>query len=202
MNRLPAPATLLDDPPVRVIQARQQLVRFYRPEHGPWDSQRELGPLSTARFDHHRPPLGSDRERSVWYAARSLVGATAEAFGDLGFVDKSTGRRVAVVRVRSSLRLVELAGTAARAFGLDQRIGTSTDYEVCQAWARAFYDRYPDFAGIHWRGRQAGSLCAVLTDHADMTKLDLVADADISEPAVWPRIARAARNCRFRILDQ
>jgi hypothetical protein len=55
--------------------------------------------------------------------------------------------------------------------------------------------------GIHWRGRQAGSLCVVLTDRADMTKLDLLSDLEISEPVVWPRIVRAARECRLRIVD-
>ncbi len=107
-----------------------------------------------------------------------------------------------IARVRCELNLIDLVGTAARAFGLDQRIGTSTDYESCHAWARAFYERYEDVEGIHWRGRQAGSLCVVLTDRAEMAKLDLVTDSDISELEVWPRIARAARECRLRIVGQ
>lgn len=102
--------------------------------------------------------------------------------------------------VRASLRLLDLAGTAARAFGLDQRIGTSRDYELCRDWARAFYERYADLEGIHWRGRQAGSLCVVLTDRADMSKLESIADDAISKPAVWLRVARAARRCRLRTL--
>ncbi len=196
----PAASELPENPPVRVVAPGQKLVRFYRPVHGPWDVRRSLGPLSRARFDHHQPPLGDDSERSVWYAARSLVGATAEAFGNLGFVDKGSDRRFAVVRARSPLRLLDLAGTAARAFGLDQRVGTSTAYEICQAWARAFYESYADLQGIHWRGRQAGSLCVVLTDRADISKLEVVTDDEISDPAVWPRVARAARRCRLRIL--
>ncbi len=201
MNPPPAAAELPANPPVRVVAPGLELVRFYRRIHGPWDARRSLGPLSRARFDHHRPPLGNDPERSVWYAARSLIGATAEAFGTLGLVDKSSDRRLVVARVRSPLRLLDLAGTAARAFGLDQRIGTSTAYEICQAWARAFYGSYGDIEGIHWRGRQAGSLCVVLTDRADMSKLDVVTDDEISDPAVWPRVARAARRCRLRVLS-
>lgn len=134
----------------------------------------------------------------MWYAARSLVGATAEAFGNLGFVEQRSDRRLVVVRVRSPLRLLDLAGTTARAFGLDQRIGSSTDYELCRDWARAFYENYADLEGVHWRGRQAGSLCVVLTDRADMSKLEVVADNDLSEPTVWLRVARAARRCRLR----
>ncbi len=200
MKPPPAATELPDDPPVRVVAPGQELVRFYRRVHGTWDVQRPFGPLSSARFDHHRPPADTDPERSVWYAARSLIGATAEAFGNLGFVDKSSDRRLAIARVRSEFRLLDLAGTAARAFGLDQRIGTSTAYKTSQAWARIFYESYLDLEGIHWRGRQAGSLCVVLTDRADMSKLEVVTDDEISDAAVWPRAARAARRCRLRVL--
>lgn len=200
MRSPPPPGELPEKPPVRVIEPDQLLVRFYRAVHGAWDSQRFFGPLASTRFDHHRPPVGTDPERSVWYAARSLVGATAEAFGNLGFVDQGSDRRLVVVRVRGPLRLLDLAGTAARAFGLDQRVGTSTDYELCRAWARAFYERYTDLEGIHWRGRQAGSLCVVLTNRADMSKLEAIADDDITKPAVWLRVARAAHRCRLRAL--
>jgi len=79
----PSPGELPEKPPVRVIEPEQELVRFYRVAHGPWDRQRFFGPLASARFDHHHPPVGEDPERSVWYAARSLVGATAEADDDL-----------------------------------------------------------------------------------------------------------------------
>ncbi len=192
----PPPPDLPAKPPTARLLPGDRLVRFYRPEHGPWDLRRAYGPLPWARFDHHRLPAGEDPERSVWYAARSLLGATAEAFGNLGFIDRGAGRRVVVARVRSPILLLDLVGVAARGLGLDQRIATSTEYPTCQAWARAVYERYPHLAGIRWRGRQAGAIAVVLTDRADLTSLEATADFDLAHPAVWPRIARAAGRCR------
>jgi hypothetical protein len=95
---------------------------------------------------------------------------------------------------------LNLAGIAARAFGLDQRIGTDRDYPLCQQWARAFYKGYPQIHGIRWRGRQAGSICLVLNDRVEMDQLELIADSDIAHPDVWSRIARAALRAHLRIL--
>jgi RES domain len=198
---LPAPpAALRVRPRIFELQTGALLVRFYDPARGPWDQQRSFGPLPEVRFDHHHPPLGEDPDRSIWYASTSLVGAVAEAFGSLGFVDKGAGRRVCVARARLPLHLLDLVGAGPRAFGLDQRLATSREYGRCQEWPRAFYDAYPDVRGLRWRGRQAGSLCCALNDRADMGSLDPLADHDLSNPAVWPRIARAARRCHLPVV--
>jgi RES domain len=176
-----------------------RLVRFYNPKHGPWDRQRSYGPLPRLRFDHHAGHPGERADRSVWYGATSLLGAVSEAFGNLHYLSKVSERRICVVRLQSPLLLVDLVGVAARAFGLDQRIGTITDYVCCQEWARAFYEQYPDTQGIRWRGRQSGSICLVLNDRVDMSSLELRTDFEITHPDVWPRIARAAYRARLRI---
>jgi hypothetical protein len=103
------------------------------------------------------------------------------------------------VRIPAPIPVLDLVGVAPRVFGLDQRIATSRDYPQCQEWARAFYDSYPEICGLRWRGRQAGSICFVLNDRADVTSFIKLQDRDISDPEVWPRIARAARKCRLRI---
>lgn len=177
----------------------ERLVRFYNPKHGAWDRHRSYGPLPDLRFDHHLAPPGSRSDRTVWYAATSLLGAVAEAFGNQGTVDKGSGRRICVAQLLSPLTVVNLVGVAARAFGLDQRIGASLEYERCQEWARALYERYPEIQGIRWRGRQAGSICLVLNDRVDMSALKAVADSDLSHPDFWPRIASAARRANLRI---
>ena len=109
---------------------------------------------SDMRFDHHHPPLDDDAERSVWYASSSLVGALSESFGRLGFLDREAGRRVIVVRVARTIRLLDLVGVGARAVGLTQEVAATSDHATCQAWARAFYEQYPTLLGIRWRGRQ------------------------------------------------
>jgi hypothetical protein len=176
------------------------MVRFYDPTHGPWNQRRSYGPLPHVRFDHHLPPAGTAPGRSIWFAAASLTGALAEAFGSLGLVDRESGRRVCLARARSALSLLDLVGVGPRVFGLDQRIATSRDYGRCQQWSRAFYDTYPAILGLRWRGRESGSICYALNDRADMESLELLADHDLGNAAVWPRIARAARRCHLRVV--
>src|SRR5207244_3212329 len=137
------PAILPPRPRLHDLAPGSLLVRFYNPAHGAWNAQRHYGPLPGLRFDHHLPPLGSVSDRAVWYAATSLLGAVAEAFGNLGFIDRDCGRRICLVGVREPITVLDLAGAAPRAFGLDQRIATSRDYAICQEWARAFYASYP-----------------------------------------------------------
>lgn len=126
--------------------------------------------------------------------------AVAEAFGDDPLIDRASNRRVVLARVQQPLILLSLLGTAPRLFGLDQRIATTTDYQATQAWARAFYGWYDEFAGMEWRGRQAGSVSVVLNDRTDMSRLSSEADHPIGDPAVWPRIARAARRCSIQVI--
>lgn len=152
------------------------------------------------RFDHHLPPVGVSPDRSVWYAAASLVGAVAESFGNQGFVDHACGRRVVTVEVKRPLEVVDLVGVAVRSVRLTQEIGSTTEYAMTQEWARAFYDQFPSLVGIRWRGRQAGSICHLLHDRASMNRLALLSDHDIGDPAVWPRIARAAWKCHLRVV--
>ncbi len=199
MSLAAPPPELPGSPAVYTLRAGDRLVRFYDPASGAWRARRAFGPLADMRFDHHRPPLGRAAERSVWYAATSLRGALAESFGRLGFIDRDAGRHVAVVRVGKPIPVLDLVGVGVRRVGLTQEIAATTDYAGCQSWARAFYDQYPTLLGIRWRGRQVGSICVVLTDRATTRPLTLESDHDLADPAVWPRIARAARLCRLAI---
>ncbi|HUP00147.1 MAG TPA: RES family NAD+ phosphorylase [Gemmatimonadota bacterium] len=177
------------------------MVRFYNPDQGRWNVWRTHGPSVRGRFDHHRAlPEGEDPDRWVWYASKSLTGAVGEAFGEDRLIDRESNRRVVVARVQEPLTLLGLTGAGPRVFGLDQRIATTTDYRSTQAWARAFYGWYAGLAGIQWRGRQAGSVCVVLNDRADMDQPILEADHRLVDPAVWPRIVRAARRCSIRVI--
>ncbi len=175
------------------------LVRFYDPRRGVWTTRRGYGPLADMRFDHHPPPCRLHARHSVWYASGSLVGAVAEAFGRQGAIDKTADLRVVKAKVRGELRLLDLVGTAARAIGLTQEIAATTEYALCQEWARTIYHQLPEVHGIRWRGRQSGSLCIVLHDRAEMERLD-GGNWEITDPAIWPRIARAARECRLTIV--
>jgi hypothetical protein len=151
------------------------------------------------RFDHHPLPCRLHADYSVWYSARSLRGAVAESFGRQGAIDRSAGIRLVLAKVRQGMPVLDLVGTAARALGLTQEIAATTDYVACQLWARAFYDQYPIIQGLRWRGRQSGSLCVVLNDRAEMTQLEGKSWA-ITDPLIWPRVARAARDCQLTVV--
>lgn len=194
------PDELPADPGLHDLAPDVRLVRFYDPSRGPWKAQRFYGPLSSARFDHHPPPPGEHPTRSVWYASRSLRGAVAEAFGKLGFVDRDGSRSVVVARVVRPIRLLDLVGVAVRKLGLTQEIASTTEYLLCQAWSRAVYDRYPIVQGIRWRGREIGSINVVLNDRVELTSLTAEVDVEIHHPSVWPRVARAARDCRLDVV--
>jgi hypothetical protein len=196
---LAAPRELPADPPIAVLKPGVRLVRVYGPRRR-WHAGRAWGPHPNGRFDHQVPPPGSSSGRTVWYGSHSVLGAVAESFGRSGLLDAAAGDRIAIVGVASPIRLVDLVGVAARRFGLTQEIAATTDYGRTQEWARAFYERYPDLMGVRWRGRQAGSICAVLTDRAPKSALALQFDSAVSDPRVWPRVARAARRCRVHIV--
>lgn len=171
------------------------LARFYNPGRGPWHTLRYFGPIADQRFDHHKPPKNVHTHEGVWYAGRTLKGAVAERFGRHPWIVDGNGPdKVVLLKVAAFIRVFDLVGDAARfaARGMDQRIGTTTDYATTQCWARAIYQLRPDVAGIHWMGRQAGTLNVVLTDRANLSRLNVINDYSIGHPDVWPRIATAA----------
>lgn len=191
--RLPAKPAIVE------LKLGLRLLRFFDPGRGPWHTRRSYGPLDAIRFDHHLPPSGPDPERAVWYAATSLRGAVAEAFGRTGIVDRDARTRLVVATVTASIAVLDLVGVAARRAGLTQEIAATTDYDICQAWARAFYEQYLKVQGIRWRGRQAGSISVVLNDRAPMRHLE-GRDYALRDPRVWPRVARAAHDCSLTIV--
>ena len=196
----PPPEVLPAKPATHRLNCGQLLVRIYDPERGGWSHGRVFGPLPIMRWDHHLPPPRAHRNRSVCYAAASFQGAVGEAFARLGFVDRGSQLRITLVRIVTPLDLLDLVGAGPRSIGLTQEIAATTEYESCQTWARAIYEQYRGLHGIRWRGRQAGSICVVLTDRAPRSSLLLVSDHGLGDAVVWPRLARAARRLRLGIL--
>ena len=173
----------------------KRLFRFYDPRRCRWNQGRTYGPIPDQRFDHHLGPKGPSHPESVWYSATRLVGAVAEVFGRDGVLDRSCSFRVCRVELTASFEVVDLCAVGPLRLGLDQRICSTLDYKLTQAWAQALYSAYPDFVGIRWSGRMSGSENVILNDRADLGTLNLISDHDISTGAVWGRIARASRSC-------
>ena len=135
----------------------------------------------------------------MWYSAASLRGAVAEAFGRHGFVDRTAGYRIVKAVIQHEIPVLDFLGLAPRALQLTQEIAASTDYPTTQSWARAIYQSYRNIQGVRWRGRQSGSMCILLHDRANMAQLE-AESWSVNDPIVWPRIARAARECRMKIV--
>jgi len=195
---IPQPSTPLPRPKVHPLPVGKKLVRFYNPLRQNWNTGRYYGPIRDQRFDHHPSPKGDSYPESVWYSSGSLIGAVAESFGRTGLLDQNCGRRICTVELSVPFDVVDFCGVGPRRLGLDQQICTTTNYRATQEWARALYLQFFDLVGIRWRGRQASSENVVLTDRADLATLVLLSDHEISETAVWPRIANAARKCKIR----
>lgn len=110
-------------------------------------------PSARYRFD---APAG---EYAVVYANDSEVGVFAEVYVDRGRRLGTEDARRHLVRITPDrpLRLVDLrADGTLTALDLDARISTGDDYEVCQEWALAFYERWSEVSGICYAARNAG----------------------------------------------
>lgn len=193
------PDPLPTPPKVHRVPAGFRVLRFFSPKRGAWAHQRFFGPIADMRFDHHPPPCRLQSLASVWYAATSLRGAVVETFARAGAVDRSGPTKLAVATVVEPIELLDLVGTAARWVGATQEIAATTDFAATQAWARAFHGSFPALGGLRWRGRQAGSLCLLLTERASMAALRAEV-LPLTDPHLWPRIARAARDCRLKVV--
>jgi hypothetical protein len=194
------PLTSLPRPKAYTLPEGKTLIRFYNPVRQEWNTGRRYGPMRDQRFDHHPLPEGDHEIESVWYAAGSLIGAVAESFGRLKVIDKNCGRRICKVALSAPFNVVDFYGPGPRYLGLDQHICTTDHYEETQELARALYLQFVDLVGIRWRGRQVSSENVIFTDRADLAKLTLISDHDISDALVWTRIANAARKCRIRVV--
>ncbi len=138
--RHPFPPSDLDSRPLPIAENRGPWWRSYYPTTRggqPW------GPLRLARTRSNRFDSPTYRY-GVLYAAENLDGALIETFGRnltirlLQLADLEA-RHLALVHASRSLRFVDLTGRGLAGLGADSRLWAGDDYEISQAWSRAFY---------------------------------------------------------------
>ena len=131
-----------------ILFSSTELVRIYNPER--------LGPVQFSgwgprhRFDHHRVTgrgPAEDPDRRTYYAADDLKGCVVEVFGDTGVITVGD-LRVALLRPRRDLQLLDLRGDGALAVGSVAALAAIPDRILSQAWARWFYEHPEDFGLI------------------------------------------------------
>jgi hypothetical protein len=181
-----------------------QLLRVYAP--APYGvaatSFRGVGPMD-ARFDHHRGSRhrpADDGERGVLYAARTLVCALGERFGDVGAITFE-GHRIAALQLRTTVTLLDLRGTAARAAGTIPAIGMVGERDVTQAWSRWWYEQpeLGEVGGLLYSSAQTGSEAVALWERC-ASALRAVGDWPLEAEEIRSEIEVAADELRLPIL--
>jgi hypothetical protein len=155
-----------------------------------WNEFRAVGPLPTARFDHHVP----GELRGVMYGARNITTCVAEVFQGTRVVDRlSDDRCFTAFALTRAVRLLDLTGDWPTRAGASQAI-SSGPRPRAQAWARVIYDAYPKVDGLWYPSSMHGGHPAVLMFEraASAVPPDPELDVPLSHPGLLPDLIRAA----------
>ena len=171
-----------------------------------WNEFRRYGPTN-ARFDHHLPdPAGQPRarERAILYCAASAVTCFAEVFQATRRIDRTRNAPwLAVFRVARDLELLDLTGAYPTRAGASMAIGSGSRVRA-RAWARAWYEVFPELHGIHYASSMNANEPAIaLTDRAELAA-PLPAYPDFNRPladdALLDVLKHAAARLGYRLL--
>jgi len=156
---LPLPDRLPDDLPTETLEAAAALFRFHGAQRDPVFFGPPPGVGASSRFDDPAGRFG------VLYAGRDVAAAFAETFVRIARAHVLPEREVAVRRlsvltVTRTLRLVSLHGPGLAALGLDARIA-SGDHGVARVWSAALFAHPSAPDGLCWRCRHDDAALAV-----------------------------------------
>jgi hypothetical protein len=171
-----------------------------------WNRFRRYGPIN-ARFDHHlADPAGRARvqERTVLYCAASAETCFAEVFQETRRIDRTRKAPwLAVFRLERDLELLDLTGAYPTRAGASMAIGSGSRVRA-RAWARAWYEAFPDLHGICYASSMNANEPAIaLTDRAELAA-PLPAYPDFNRPladdALVDVLKHAAARLGYRML--
>lgn len=184
---------------------------YHRSAHTPDGiTHRSFGPLH--RLDHHTPSIGArvcPDGRTVLYVAANIQTAIGEVFGDTSEARICPHYRIAIVRPRTTLDVLDLRGQgAAMAIGALPSLATG-DYPRTrtQQWARAIFEDQP-VAGTIVRGvyydaaHTNGPALALWNTGADIEALidgGQEQDFALTDPRIWRRVSSEAAAIRLRL---
>jgi hypothetical protein len=166
-------------------------------------THRAHGPLY--RLDHHTPPPSSPdicpAGRTVLYVAGNLATGLGEVFGDVGEAAICPRFRIALVRPRTEIVVLDL-----RSEGAAMRIGALPSLATgayararTQAWARAIYEDQParrTVRGIYYHAAHSnGRALALWNTDADVDCVRASSgeaqDFALADARVWPSVVVA-----------
>jgi len=211
-ERCPEPPDLLPEPDAgEVLVLHSRMLRiFFRggPHPTDWMEFRNEGPLSTGRFDHHRPGVPA----GVMYLALrgsppspldALSCALAESFQLTRLIDAST-RDPWVVwwTPLRAVRLLDLSSTWLARAGGNQSL-CSGDRNVSRSWARAIQAApwHTTIDGLAWPSSVLGPRrSAVVTESAaDAVPYRPDVLRPLNDPGLGPTLERAARSIGYLV---
>lgn len=155
------------------------------------------------RFDHHRGVQGvpgNDPDRRIYYAAHDLKGCIVEVFGDVGLISVDA-LRVARVRQRRQLRLLDLRGDAALKCGSVAALAAVPDRALSQEWARWFYEHPKEFGsvdGIAFANAHNHDVAYALFERAE-DALEVIANLGLADPLLRSQLRVIAERCNFTV---
>ncbi len=154
------------EPRIKLLGSETLYWRVYRSagaHPSRWNELRHFGPIAS-RFDHHlgvsdgKPGI---QQRGVAYTAPDLLTCCAEAFQAGRRIDRDTDSpRAVAFHLSRTIRLLDLTGRFATRAGCHQGIHSSPLRSRTRAWARAFYDAWPEVQGLLYRSKMAVDLPA------------------------------------------
>lgn len=174
-------------------------------------THRSWGPLH--RLDPHLPAASGEPgrcpdTRSVLYLAGNISTAVGEVFGDLTAAEVCPGYRIALLRPRRPIDVLDLRGQgAAMAVGALPSLGAGNhERTLTQQWARAIYEDQPcpvPIHGVYYPTAHSNGPALALWNTEG--QVDTVRDRDGSpqdmalvDPRMWTRIVVAAVGMGLR----
>lgn len=172
-------------------------------------THRPFGPLH--RLDHHTPnlpPQVCPDGRSVLYVAGNIVTAVGEVFGDRAEARICPQYRIAIVRPRKAIDLLDLRGQGtAMSIGALPSLATGSYPRVqTQQWARAIFEDQPvaetTVQGVYYDAAHTNGPAVALWNAAGnvevLAEAEQVQDFALTDQQIWTRIASAAESIRLR----
>jgi hypothetical protein len=133
---------------------------------GTWNGFRHFGPIGTARFDHHLPPLRV-QERGIYYAALDVPTCLAEAFQGTRTINRARREPWVVgFRTVTPLRLLDLHSTWPTRAGASMALASGRR-DRARRWSQAVYAAYSAAEGLWYPSSMyAGQPCVALYERA------------------------------------
>ena len=207
MERLPAPPNPFPVPELpRILGAGSEIWRIYfrsgKPPV-PWDKFRDLGPISSSRFDHHLAP-SRIQDRAILYATNgrtALRTALAEVFQKTQVIDLTKDDPWLVgFRALRDIRLLDTSGDWPLAAGGSMAINSGSRKDS-RAWSREIYRQYTSVEGIWYPSSLIGTACVALYERARSgVPLVPVFHRALKDRAIRLLIKKAARTIRYVIV--